>query len=78
MGCSAINASKRIQAQSRLCVCVHARACMCAVEEEYNDFSLGCFGFEVLLRHAGENVLLRIRVGLMQKILNDNGCTEEG
>lgn len=53
MGVSAINANKRIQAYSR---------CVCVVEDGYNDFSFGCFGFEVLLRHAGENVILRISV----------------
>lgn len=56
----------------------HACAFMHAVEGEYNDFSFGGLGFEVLLRHASENVMLRIRVRLMEAILNDNGCTEEG
>lgn len=27
-----------------------------------NDFSYGCFVFEVLLRHTGKNVTLRIRI----------------
>lgn len=60
-----------------VCVCAYACAFMHAVEGEYNDFSFGGFGFEVLLRHASENVMLR-RVRLMEAILNDNGCTEEG
>ena len=74
MGGSAINVNKRIQEQKQVCVCVCV--CVCVVERGYNDFSYGCFGFEVLLRHTGKSVRLRIRIWLMLNILSDNGCIE--
>ena len=48
-----------IQAQKQVvCVCVCVCVC-CVLEGGCNDFS---FGFEVLLRPAGKNVKLKVRV----------------
>lgn len=54
MGGSAINAKSDNSGTETGCVCV-----CCVLEGGCNDFS---FGFEVLLRPAGKNVKLKVRV----------------
>ena len=60
MGGSAINPESDNSGTETGCVCVCVCVCVCCVlEGGCNDFS---FGFEVLLRPAGKNVKLKVRV----------------